>query len=90
MEESSEVHSNDTSAISAPTQQPSVEAVNQNVKQASLPQVIEPEPEAEVVGNGNIEENSEYSQEDYDTDDVSPIFLPYYFAYCEFFQDRYF
>ncbi|VEN53925.1 unnamed protein product, partial [Callosobruchus maculatus] len=66
--EDSEVHVNDTSAILPP-----VEAVNENVKQAAeLPQVIEPEPEAEVVGNGNIEENSEYSQEDYDTDDDPP------------------
>nr|CAH7715247.1 unnamed protein product [Callosobruchus chinensis] len=61
--EDSEVHLNDTSATL-----PTVEAVNENVKQVTeLPQVIEPEPEAEViVGNGNIEENSEYSQEDYD------------------------
>nr|CAH7715248.1 unnamed protein product [Callosobruchus chinensis] len=67
--EDSEVHLNDTSATL-----PTVEAVNENVKQVTeLPQVIEPEPEAEViVGNGNIEENSEYSQEDYDTDDDPP------------------
>ncbi|XP_023312117.1 protein lap4 [Anoplophora glabripennis] len=50
------------------TSTPQVEAVNPHVRQASdLPRVIEPEPEA-VVGNGQMEESSEPSQDE-DTDD---------------------